>query len=327
MENTEGITRKLLNNKFIYYTIKNNEEITSKTTLERIKKLQIPPAWTDVWISIDASTPIQATGIDIKGKKQYRYHQEHIEKAEKEKFLRLLDFMKAIPNLEKSIKQHKTRNPYDKLRVIITMLMIVKETHMRVGKEQYARENKSYGISSLKKKHLKIDGEIIKFNFKGKSSQRLNYTLFNPEIKDHLNLLLKLDGDKLFQYINENEKIQRVTDTDLNEYIQTYMGSEFSIKDFRTYAANYHFTKALLGQTKKRLPKNDKVKKKNILNALKVTAKNLKHTRAISKKSYVMDFSIELYMTNPDFFIERKYDNANDVLFEILKNYKKNILI
>jgi len=320
----DGIFRKRINDKFIYYYITNEKEVTDKD-YSRIKKLGIPPAWENVWISVDAKSKIQAVGIDIKGRKQYRYHTDHIELAEKQKFVRLLDFIKALPALENYMKLHNKLGIYEKNRVISTMLNIVKLTYMRVGKEQYARENKSYGISSLKKTHMKITSDTINFNFKGKSNQRLNYTLKNPELKSHLQILEKLEGEKLFQYIDIENKIKRITDKDINEYIQMFMGKDFSIKDFRTYAANYHFINALLGETKKRLPKDDKSKKTNILKALKKTAKYLKHTKAISKKSYVMNFMIELYIDNPNYFIEKKYYDTDEVLLDLLKLYKKSI--
>lgn len=320
----DGIFRKRVNDKFVYYYIKNNKEVSEKD-YSRIKKLGIPPAWEAVWVSIDSKSKIQAVGIDAKGRKQYRYHTDHIEIAEKQKFVRLLDFIKALPVLENYIKIHSKMGIYEKYRVITTMLIIVKLTYMRVGKEQYARENKSYGISSLKKTHLKINGDTINFNFKGKSKQRLNYTLKNPELKSHLQLLEKLEGEKLFQYIDIDNKIKRITDKDINEYIQMFMGKDFSIKDFRTYAANYHFINALLNETKKRSPKDDKTKKKNILKSLKKTAKYLKHTKSISKKSYVMNFIMELYINNPNYFVEKKNYDTNDVLLDLLKLYKKSI--
>ena len=315
----DGIFRKKINDKFIYYYIKNNKE-ANQDDLERIKKLGIPPAWENLWVSIDSKSKIQAIGIDSKGRKQYRYHSEHIEFAEKEKFLRLYDFIKALPNLEENMEKHSKLNIYDKYKVITTMLKIVKLTYMRVGKEQYARENNSYGVSSLKKSHMTITGDIIYFNFKGKSNQRLN-----NDIKQHLQILEKLEGEKLFQFIDSDNKIKKLNYTDLNEYIQTFMGKDFSIKDFRTYAANFHFIDSLLKETRKRLPENDSIKKKNILNSLKTTAKFLKHTKAISKKSYVMNFIIEFYMNNTSFFNKLKYNNTDLVLLDLLKEYKKSI--
>lgn len=321
----DGIGRKKISNEYEYFYIKNREKV-SRSDLERIKKLKLPPAWTDVWISKDPKSEIQAIGIDAKGRKQYKYHESHIEEAEREKFIRLIDFIKAMPKLEKIMKEHKKFHSYDKYRVLTTVLTVVKELHMRVGKEQYARENKSYGVSSLKKQHVKIEGDTIKFNFKGKSNKRLSYSLYHPEIKTHIKMLLKLEGDKLFQYIDDTDTIRKITDTDLNRYIQDYMGSQFTIKDFRTYAANYYFVKTLLSETRKRTPKNEKIIKKNIINALNTTAHYLRHTRSISKKSYVMNFCIEMYRNDPSYFIQKKYDEADDVLLEILQLYKHKIL-
>jgi DNA topoisomerase-1 len=323
-----GIARKLItssSNKFEYFYIKDKTQVTKKDQA-RIDKLGIPPAWADVWVSSNPNSDIQAIGVDSKGRKQYRYHESHIKEAEKEKFLRLIDFIKAIPNLEKIMKQHNKLSHYHKNRVIVTVLTLVKELHMRVGKEQYARENKSYGVSSLEKKHMHIDGDLITFKFKGKSSKRLTYSIRDADLKAHLQLLLKLHGDKLFQYIDDNNQIRKITDTDLNSYIQQYMGSEFTIKDFRTYGANFYFIKSLLNETSKRLPSTDKIIKKNIVNAIRITAYHLKHTKAISKKSYVMSFAIEMYQNNPNFFIERKADDPNSVLIDILKLYKKEVL-
>lgn len=322
----KGIIRiNLGNNKFEYCYVSDNKPI-SKADLERIYNLRIPPIWDNVWISSDKNSSIQVVGVDSKGRKQYLYHKTHIEESEKNKFLRLFDFIKAIPKLEKSMDEDsQIKNPYDINRVITTMLFLVKFLHIRVGKEQYARHNKSYGITSLKKSHVKLDGDYIKLRFKGKSNKRLSFNLYHPELKKHIKLLLKLEGDKLFQYINQDNKIFKVNDTDLNNYIKKNMGSKFTAKDFRTYAANIHFIQALLNETKKRTPKNEKVIKKNLLRALKTTAHYLRHTKAISKKSYVMNFCIELYTTNPEYFIKRKYDDPNHVLLDLLKMYKQTL--
>lgn len=320
-----GIMREWKNNKiFRYYYIKNGQDVTKKD-LTRIESLHIPPAWMDVWISEDPSAPIQAIGMDDKGRKQYRYNDIHNQTVEKEKFLRLYNFIKAIPKLEEVINKHSTLHSYDKNKVIATMLFLVKKLYIRAGKEQYARENKSYGISSLKKKHVKIESNTIKLNFKGKSHQRVSYTYTNPEIANHIKELLKLQGEKLFQYIDkETGKIRKVTDSDLNQYIQEWMGQEFTVKDFRTYAANFHFIKELLKESK--LNPTEKRIKKGILHAIKKTAIALRHTKAISKKSYVMNFTIDLFSQNHKFFYENKHENPNDILLAVLKLYKKEIL-
>ncbi|AKI78953.1 DNA topoisomerase 1b [Acanthamoeba polyphaga mimivirus] len=325
----EGIYREKNGDKFIYYYFDNNEEVTTKD-IERINKLRIPPAWTNVWVARDPNSPIQAIGTDSKGRKQYRYNEIHIQGAEKEKFKRLYDFIKSIPKLEKAMVRDNNFPFYNKNRVISLMLQMVRDYNMRVGKEVYARQNKSYGISSLRKKHVKISPGVITLNFKGKSGQRLNYTIRNDFYIDGIKMLMKLEGDRLFQYISTdedgNEKIMRVNDRDLNKYIQENMGSEFTIKDFRTFGANLYFIQALLSETRKRTPKNRKTIKKNIANAFKSTARQLKHTGAVSKKSYVMNYTLELYQNNPEFFIEHKNDDPIDFLLRILKSYRKDVL-
>lgn len=321
-----GITRKKRGKKFIYYYIKNNKQVNNNI-LKRITNLKIPPAWNNVWISNNKNNSIQVVGTDSKGRKQYKYHEKHIIEAEKQKFIKLYDFIKSIPKLEKTMSRHRrTKHVYSKESVIVTMLWIIKTVHMRVGKECYAKQNKSYGVSSLLKKHTKFMTDKIIFNFKGKSNKRLRYVIKNKTIKSHISILMKLNGPKLFQYIDSNEKIRRVTDIDLNQYIQRYMGNDFTCKDFRTYAANHYFIKTLLKETKKRLPKNKKVIKTNILNSLNNTAFYLKHTKAISKKSYVMNFAIEMYENNPAYFTERIYDHPNNVLLELIRKYKTKVL-
>lgn len=321
----EGIGRRKVGKNFEYYYIRNNQ-LVSKKDLIRIKNLKIPPAWNNVWISSDPNTAIQAIGYDSKGRKQYRYHQKHIEEASKKKFLRMFHFIKSIPKLEKAMKEHENLGPYTKERVIVSMLTIIRELHMRIGKEVYARKNKSYGVASLRKIHMKFDGDVIKFRFKGKSRKRLFYSLYNPKLKEHLKLLLKLEGPRLFQYIDENNKVKPITDVDLNRYIQTYLGKQFIIKDFRTYSSNYFFVKSLLNETKKRIPNNKKNIKKNILKAINKTSYYLRHSKAISKKSYILNFIIELYQQNPEYFINKKKEDPDTVLLDILKLYKKKIL-
>jgi DNA topoisomerase-1 len=314
--NTGIIRIKNYENNYDYFYVKNKKSISSHDK-NRISELKIPSVWNNVWISGNSNSDIQVVGVDSKNRKQYIYNKKHILLAEKNKFLRLFNFMHSIPKLDKVISLHEKLHVYDKNHVISTMLKLIKELHFRVGKEQYAKKNKSYGISSLKKSHLKIIGDTIKFNFKGKSNKRLKYVFHNDVIKKHLQMLLKLEGEKLFQYVDENNIIRRINDTDINQYIQKYMGKEFSAKDFRTYAANYYFVKALLNEIKK----HSNNIKKNITNAIKNSARHLSHTKGISKKSYIMSFCINLYLSHPEYFISHKYDNPQNVLMDILRQY------
>lgn len=321
----KGIKKIKKGGKDVYVYISNNKPVSKKDKI-RIDSLKIPPNWEDVWVSHNPKSKIQATGYDGKGIKQYVYSIKHVENAEKDKFARLYKFIKDEPKLEKAMLKDEKLPPYSYERVIVSMLTIVREVYMRVGKEVYARRNKSYGVSSLRKIHMTIDNSIIKFKFKGKSNKRLSYTIDNSVLAKHLKLLLKLEGDRLFQYINDNGRLLPIYSTDINKYIQRHMGHEYTVKDFRTYAANRYFIKTLLNETRKRLPKNEKIKKKNIRNAINSTAKYMRHTKAISKKSYIMSFAVDLYMDDSKFFVDKKFEHPDDVLMSVLRKYKRDVL-
>jgi DNA topoisomerase-1 len=321
----EGIVRIATSDGFEYRYLRNSK-IVPERERKRIDALGIPPAWKEVWVSDEPDASIQTIGLDAKGRKQYIYHHVHVAAAEQQKFLLLKDFIRAIPKLERTMKKDLMAHAYTKERVIATMLSLVRLLHIRVGKEQYAKQNKSYGISSLKKTHLSFDGETIKLRFMGKSKQRLSYSLVDKDIKNELKALLKLEGDKLFQYIDADDSIRRVTDTDLNEYIQKYMGNGFTVKMFRTYAANYHFVQELLHQTLIRTPMSARRIKANIAEAIIKTAKYLRHTKSISKKSYVMAFAVDLYQNDPEYFIANKETDVNTVLLKLLDLYQKEVL-
>jgi DNA topoisomerase-1 len=310
--------------KFNYFYYNNNKPV-SKEDQERINKLGIAPAYTDVWVSQDSNSKIQATGFDAKGRKQYRYNPKHIVIANENKFLRLYNFIKSIPKLDEKMEEDKKLTMYNKNRIISYMLSIIKELNIRVGKEYYAQTNKSYGITSLKKTHVTLNDKFIKFNFKGKSNKYVSYTLRDSNIISEIKKLMILSGEKLFQYINNNNNTLRVTDIDLNQYIQDYMGKSFTCKDFRTYAANFYFIKALLNETKKRSPKNKKIIKENLNYAQENTAFYLRHTKSISKKSYTMSLIRDMYTTDPEWFIENKNRQPINVLIDILKIFRDKI--
>lgn len=312
--------------KFIYYYLNNNKQVSSDD-LERINKLGIAPAYKDVWISDDPKSKIQATGIDDRQRKQYKYHTSHINKSNENKFIRLYKFIKSIPKLDEKMEEDKLGILYSKNRTISIMLQIIRELNIRVGKECYAQTNKSYGICSLKKTHVSLtnNNTVIKLNFKAKSNKHVSYTIKDKLLVDEIKKLLELSGEKLFQYISENNNIIKVSDTDLNHYIQDYMGKAFSCKDFRTYAANFYFIKALLAETKKRNPKNKKIIKQNLNLAQENTAFYLRHTKAISKKSYTMSIIRDMYNDNPSWFIDNKNRKPINILIDILKIFKDNI--
>jgi DNA topoisomerase-1 len=266
-------------------------------------------------------------GIDGKYIKQYIYNAQHIENAKKKKFSRVKEFIKAIPKLDRSIKKHSKLNNYDKNKVITTILKIVKKLHIRVGKEIYVKRNKSYGVSSLRKRHVTVNKNNIRLKFKSKSNKNVSYTITDSKIIADIEILLKLDGEKLFQYVNDSGKTIGIRSKDINDYIKRYMGKMFTVKDFRSYAANYYFVKSLMKEHSSRSPKNKKAIAKNIKNAIDKTAFQLRHTKAISKKSYILNFAIEMYQENPAYLDKFSGKKIDDVLITILKDYeaKQNI--
>lgn len=312
--------------KFNYFYAKNDKPV-SQEDQKRINSLGLAPAYEDVWVSSDPNSKIQATGIDAKGRKQYRYNKEHILEAENKKFLKLYKFIKAMPKFENILEEDTKKKLYSKNRTISIMFYIIKELNIRVGKEVYARTNKSYGISSLKKSHVKIDENklVAKFNFKAKSNKQVQYTLNDKFIVRELIELMKLEGEKIFQYINDKNMTYKVNDVDLNDYLRENMGRDFTCKDFRTYAANLYFIEKLLNETKIRTPTTQKVIKKNIKIAQEYTAFYLRHTKSISKKSYVISIIRDLYTNDPNYFISNKNKKPLTLLLEILKLYKESL--
>jgi DNA topoisomerase-1 len=312
--------------KFKYYHIQTDKEVSAEEQL-RINKLGLAPAYVDVWVSDDPNSKIQATGMDAKGRKQYRYNQLHIADANVNKFLRLYKFIKSIHKLDSAMDTDIKGPAYSKNRTISLMLKIVQKLFMRVGKEIYAKTNKSYGITSMKKSHVKIDESkwVAKFNFKDKSNKQVQYTLDDADLVKEIHQLMSLDGEKMFQYKSDANNILRATDVDLNQYIQEKMGKGFSVKDFRTYASNFYFIKSLLKETKNRNPVSKKIIKQNLNLAQENTAHYLRHTKSISKKSYTMGLIRDLYDTDPGYFIENKNKQPLTVLLDLLKKFKDNI--
>ena len=307
----KGIIKK--NNKYYYTDTK--KEVCS-VDQERINKLRIPPAWTDVWVSKDSKSKLQAYGYDVKGKKQYIYHENHIKKSTKKKYDRLSKFIDKMSKLEKSIEKDMKIKEYSREKVIALMLFIMKHIHIRVGKECYVKMNKSYGLASLRKKHMTLkDGKII-FKFKGKSNKHLTYKFRSERVFNMLKKLKTFPSERLFQY-KEDDNYKRLTYSDLNEYLKNNMGEDFTCKDFRTYAANVAFIKHILQfQT---IPKTKKETKDNIKEAIEYTSDLLKNTPSIAKKSYISHTIIQKYEKNPRFFKNNEDKEITEIIRMILK--------
>lgn len=297
---------------FFYYS-KNNTRIIDKDTIERINKLHIPPNWTNVEISESNLSHLQATGKDDKGRTQYIYHPVWVMLAKTEKYSRLGLFVKKLPSLTRKINKNLSGKIMlnNKEYVISLMFRILYKTHSRVGNDCYADENKTYGLTTLLKKHLKIKNETIYFSFIGKKGVKQNLSFKDRTVSNILKELCKIPGNRLFKTTNK----EYIRSTDMNTYLKKTIGGDFTCKDFRTYASNILFLKYLC---KKELPKTKTKLKQNLKETYDEVAQKLGHTRAISKQSYVIPLIEEKYMENPKPFVNGKPDKLMNM---VLKDY------
>lgn len=294
--------RTIVGKKFKYYDTITHKEIKERNILDRINKLCIPPQWKNIWISRDPTSYLQVKGVDNKGRVQYIYHPLWVTLTSVQKYSRIRNFCCAQPLLEKAIGKDLVmgRSNYE----IALMFLIMKNTHIRVGNEIYVQSG-SYGLTTLEKRHVRLIGNRVVLEFIGKKGvpQKLQCSL-EPQEVGYLKTRLAS--------IKTHDRVFRVTSKEMNEYLKKVMGDDFTCKDFRTYASNLLFLKTL-----KSLP-HPKTKK-DIIGNIKYTydyvAKCLGHTKAISKKSYVMPLIEECYKENPD-IIEGK--NCESLLLEFI---------
>lgn len=331
----QGISRKENKDGTYSYTYNNSKKEVNKEDLERIKNLRIPGTWKNVWINQDPKYRLQVIGIDPHKKKQYIYTKEHKDKKKDQKYKTLEKLIGLINKINNVLSEHQKLPKYNKNRVLSTMLKIIMITGIRAGKEFYAKKNNTYGLCSLRKKHISFNDskkEVI-FKFKGKKDVIHTHTVLLDnnmfqELKDlykiYLDKSLK-DEDKLFNYV-ENDETVKLNEFDLNDYIHDNIDKSIVIKDFRTYLVNFLYIQNLMNNTNMIFKTKDEksVKKiKEIINlSVKQTADYIQHTPNICKTSYIYGYITEFYKNNVDYFI----DNKNKKIFDILKDImaKKN---
>jgi DNA topoisomerase I len=253
--------------------------------LARIEALKLPPAWTDVFISRNPRAHLQAVGKDGAGRWQYRYHAKHVEKAEAEKYQRLLDFAKALPRLRKRVSADLRRTGLGRDKVLACILRILGTCYIRPGSEVYAAENGSYGLATLRPKHVKVKGETVTFDFPGKSGQHQHRELKDRQVARTIRALLKVPGRDVFKFVLDDGAVVDVRRRHINEYIQEIMGTDYSAKDFRTWAGTLICACALAWA---RVEARDKrVLKKTLVAAVKETSEHLGNTPAVARASYI----------------------------------------
>ena len=258
----------------------------TKADLDRINDLKIPPAWTDVFINPAANGRVQAIGKDTAGRWQYLYHESHTRTQELRKFRRITKFAKAIPKMRATVSRHLRQPGLTRERVLAAVLRILSTCYMRPGSEVYASEHGSYGIATLRRKHVTVKGELIEFDFPGKSGVRQQRQLRDRQVSRVIRETSKLPGYNVFKYMNGDDKPVKVTRRHINEYIKEVMGGSFSAKDFRTWAGTLVCACALAREGSE-IPEKKTARNKRIVAAIKETAEVLGNTPAVCRGSYV----------------------------------------
>lgn len=258
----------------------------TKADLDRINDLKIPPAWTDVFINPAASGRVQVIGKDTAGRWQYLYHESHTRAQELRKFRRVTKFAKAIPQMRAAVARHLRQPGLSRERVLAAVLRILSTCYMRPGSEVYASEHGSYGIATLRRKHVNVKGDRIEFDFPGKSGVRQQHELRDRQVARVIRETIKLPGYNVFKYINGDDKPVVVTRRHINEYIKEVMGDSFTAKDFRTWAGTLVCACAL-ARNGDEIPEKKTARNKRIVAAIKETAEVLGNTPAVCRGSYV----------------------------------------
>jgi len=288
-----GIGRKRRGKSFRYFDV-DGKPIKDKAVLGRIKSLAIPPAWTDVWICPLANGHLQATGRDARGRKQSRYHPRWREVRDETKYERMRLFGEALPRIRQRVEQDIRLPGLPREKVLATIVRLLETTFERVGNEEYARENHSYGLTTLRDKHVEVAGATVHLHFKGKSGKMHSIDVHDRQLARIVKKCQDLPGYELFQYVDEDGKPRSVDSADVNEYLQTITDEPFTAKDFRTWAGTV-LACAMLREFE--ACDTQSQAKKNVVQAIASVSERLGNTPAVCRKCYVHPAVIETYMS------------------------------
>lgn len=271
----------------------NGHTITDPKVIARIKALAIPPAWREVWICPTANGHIQATGLDERGRKQYRYHEKWRQVRDENKYERIIAFARALPKIRRIASRHLKQRGLPRTKVLAAIVQLLEKTMIRIGNEQYARENKSFGLTTMRNRHAKVRGKKVHFDFKGKSGVRHEIDLQDETLARVIAKLQDLPGQELFQYQDENGEIVSVGSGEVNDYLKQITGDDFTAKDFRTWSGTVLASLAL--QEFEKFDSQAQAKK-NVVRAIEDVARKLGNTPSICRKCYVHPAILESYL-------------------------------
>jgi DNA topoisomerase-1 len=291
-DETSGITRKRVGTGWAYY-LPDGARIVDRRERKRINSLAIPPAWTQVWICPDPDGHIQATARDARGRKQYRYHPAYRDARDHSKFRHMLEFSEVLPLLRERI-EHDLRAPdHSRRQLLATVVRLLDRTLIRVGNDEYARENKSFGLTTLRRRHVRVNGETLSFTFRGKSGVEHSITLEEPRLARIIQRCQDLPGHELFQYLDANRRRQAVSSDDVNAYLRELTGRDVTAKDFRTWGGTMLAAVELRAMG---LAASRREADRNILRAIDAVAERLGNTRAVCRKYYVHPELLRAYL-------------------------------
>jgi DNA topoisomerase-1 len=287
-----GLSRRRAGKGFAYRTA-DGQRVRDKATLARIRSLAIPPAWRNVWVCSDATGHIQAVGQDDRGRKQYRYHPKFREMREGAKFEHMMVFAQALPGLRKKVAKHLATPGLGRDKVLATVVHLLETTMIRVGNSSYAKENKSYGLTTLLNRHVRIEGAELRFHFKGKSGKTWRLGVRDRRIARIVKSCQELPGQHLFQYLDEAGQRQAVTSSDVNAYLKEISGADITAKDFRTWTGTVLAAMAL---AEFESADNKARAKKNITRAIEHVSSRLGNTPTICRKCYIHPEIVSAYL-------------------------------
>jgi DNA topoisomerase-1 len=279
----KGIRRERTEHGFDYYA-PDGTRITDPDELARIRKLAIPPAYQDVWICPHANGHLQATGRDARGRKQYRYHPRWREVRDEAKYGKMLTFGAVLPKIRAQVDKDLERRGLPREKVIAAIVRLLESTLIRVGNEEYAKQNKSFGLTTMRNRHVRVEGGSLRFDFRGKSGTEHHIDLRSRKLANVVRKCQDLPGQELFQYLDEDGEPRSIDSDDVNDYLQEITGEPVTAKDFRTWAAT---NLAALALQKLETFDSQAKAKKNVVAAVEAVAKMLGNTPAICRKCYI----------------------------------------
>ena len=285
--------RRVRRGKSFMYIGPDGKRVREKATLDRIRGLVIPPAWENVWISTRPRGHLQATGRDARGRKQHRYHDLWRETRDANKFDRVAEFAKVLPRIRRRVARDLHRDGLPKEKVVAAIVRLLETTFIRIGNEQYARQNKSFGLTTLRNRHVDVNGSTVRFLFKGKSGVEVSVGVTDRRVARVIKRCEELPGQRLFQYVDQDGERRTVTSDDVNTYLREVTGEDFTAKDFRTWAGTLLAAYALRDAAPS---ESETEAKRNVIAAIDIVARTLGHTRAVCRRSYVHPGVIAMYM-------------------------------